>query len=46
MADPLYNEGVVKEWNIQELDIMHKERDDELTIQGKFWLQISLFNRL
>ena len=36
MKDPLHIEGIVKEWNIQELDLIHKERDDELTITGKF----------
>ena len=36
MADPLYCEGIVKDWHIDELDIIHKERDDELTITGKF----------
>ena len=36
LADPLYNEGIVKEWRIEELDIIHNERDDELTITGKF----------
>ena len=35
-ADPLYSEGIVKDWEIKELDIIHKERDDELTITGKF----------
>ena len=34
--DPLYNEGVVKSWKIEELDLIHKERDDELAITGKF----------
>ena len=36
MADPLYSEGIVKEWDISELDIIHRDRDDELTITGKF----------
>ena len=36
LADPLYSEGIIKEWHIEELDIVHKERDDELTITGKF----------
>ena len=35
-ADPLYKEGVVKEWSINELDITHTERDDELIMTGKF----------
>ena len=36
MDDPLYGQGVVKEWHIDELDLIHTERDDELTITGKF----------
>ena len=36
MADPLYSTGLVKEWHIEELDLIHKERDDELAITGKF----------
>ena len=35
MEDPLYSEGVIKQWHIEELDIIHKERDNELTITGK-----------
>ena len=35
MDDPLFTEGVIKEWKIEELDLIHKERDDELTITGK-----------
>ena len=35
MADPLFVEGCIKEWSIEELDLIHKERDDELTITGK-----------
>eukprot|EP00353_Schmidingerella_taraikaensis_P010932 CAMPEP_0185577828 /NCGR_PEP_ID=MMETSP0434-20130131/11140_1 /TAXON_ID=626734 ORGANISM="Favella taraikaensis, Strain Fe Narragansett Bay" /NCGR_SAMPLE_ID=MMETSP0434 /ASSEMBLY_ACC=CAM_ASM_000379 /LENGTH=36 /DNA_ID= /DNA_START= /DNA_END= /DNA_ORIENTATION= len=35
MADPLFAEGLIKEWSIEELDLIHKERDDELTITGK-----------
>ena len=36
MTDPLYSEGIVKDWHISELDLIHRERDDELTITGKF----------
>ena len=36
LDDPLYKEGVVDDWRIEELDITHKERDDELIITGKF----------
>ena len=35
MADPLYMQGIVKHYSIDELDVIHKERDDELTITGK-----------
>ena len=35
MTDPLFVEGLIKEWSIEELDLIHKERDDELTITGK-----------
>ena len=35
MGDPLYREGLVKDYSIEELDIIHAERDDELTITGK-----------
>ena len=35
-ADPLFTNGIVRDWDIQELDITHKERDDELVLTGKF----------
>ena len=34
--DPLYQQGCVKKWEIQELDMVHKERDDELLLTYKF----------
>ena len=34
--DPLYQQGCVKKWEIQELDMVHKERDDELLLTNKF----------
>ena len=32
MTDPLYLQGVVNDWRIRELDFIHAERDDELTV--------------
>ena len=34
--DPIFQQGCVKEWQIVELDLEHKERDDELVLTGKF----------
>jgi hypothetical protein len=34
--DPLYREGIVEKWEIKEIDFIHKDRDDELVISGKF----------
>ena len=34
--DPLYQQGCVKKWDIQELDMIHTERDDELVVTNKF----------
>ena len=34
--DPLYREGIVEKWEIKEIDFIHKERDDELVISGKY----------
>ena len=36
MNDAFYINGLVKEWNIEELDLIHAERDDELMIREKF----------
>ena len=34
MSDPLYVNGLVQDWKIRELDLIHKERDDELVVLG------------
>jgi hypothetical protein len=34
--DPLYQAGIVAEWSIKEMGLVHKERDDELVISGKY----------
>ena len=34
--DPLFREGVVDKWTIKEIDFIHKERDDELVLTGKY----------
>ena len=39
-SDPLYQQGVVSDWEIKELDLVHKERDDELVVSGKFWSEL------
>jgi uncharacterized protein YciI len=36
LKDPYYINGLVKEWEIKELDLIHAERDDELVIRDKF----------
>jgi uncharacterized protein YciI len=33
MKDPYYVNGLVKQWDIKELDLMHAERDDELVVR-------------
>ena len=39
MEDPYYINGLVKDWEIKELDLVHTERDDEIMIREKFtWL--------
>ena len=35
-GDPLYQQGYVDEWTIKELDLIHKERDDEIMLLGKY----------
>ena len=30
--DPFYQQGIVSDWDIKELDLIHKERDDELMV--------------
>ena len=34
--DPLFREGIVDKGEIKEIDFIHKERDDELVISGKY----------
>ena len=36
MSDPFYVNGLVKDWEIKELDLIHAERDDELMLRQKF----------
>jgi len=35
-SDALYQQGFVDNWQIKELDLVHKERDDELVLHGKY----------
>ena len=35
-ADPLFQAGIVKSWEIREMDLIHKERDDELILTGQY----------
>jgi len=42
MSDPFYVNGLVKDWEIKELDLIHAERDDELMLRQKFrWFYIN-----
>lgn len=36
LSDPFYKNGLVKSWDIKELDLIHSERDDELMLREKF----------
>ena len=36
MTDQYYITGLVKSWEIKELDLVHAERDDELVVSTKF----------
>ena len=36
LSDPFYKNGLVKSWDIKELDLIHSERDDELMVREKF----------
>ena len=36
MSSPLYVGGYIKKWNIEELDLHHSDRDDELTVYRKY----------
>ena len=31
--DPIVQQGMVKDWHIKELDLVHAERDDELVLR-------------
>ena len=33
--DPYFQAGLVKKWSIEELDLIHGERDDELMVMGR-----------
>ena len=33
-ADPFYQQGIVQKWKITEMDLAHRERDDELVLTG------------
>ena len=35
-SDPLFLNGIVKKWRITEMDLAHKERDDELVLHGQY----------
>jgi hypothetical protein len=35
-SDPLFQNGIVHKWNIKEMDLAHKERDDELVLHGQY----------
>ena len=32
-TDPIFQSGHVTDWHIKELDLVHKERDDELVVR-------------
>ena len=34
--DSLYLAGVVSKWHIKEMNLVHRERDDELVLHGKY----------
>eukprot|EP00347_Sterkiella_histriomuscorum_P001438 403372037 len=36
MSDLYYQNGLVKQWEIKELDLMHAERDDEIMVSAKY----------
>jgi hypothetical protein len=36
MTDQYYVNGLVKSWEIKELDLIHAERDDELMVSSKY----------
>lgn len=36
MSDQYYINGLIRSWEIKELDLVHAERDDELMVSTKF----------
>lgn len=36
MSDQYYVNGLVKQYEIKELDLIHSERDDELVVSSKY----------
>ena len=36
--DPLVHEGLVKDWEIKELDLLNAERSDELELYKRYWI--------
>ena len=36
MEDQYFINGLVKSWDINEIDLIHAERDDELMVNSKF----------
>ena len=36
MNNPLYQNGLIKEWKIEELDLLHADREDELTVYQRY----------
>lgn len=36
MRDQYYVNGLVKQWDIKEMDLIHAERDDELVVSSKY----------
>ena len=36
LSNPLYVNGYIKKWDIEELDLLQSDRDDEITVYRKF----------
>lgn len=36
MSDEYYQNGLVKSWDIKELDLVHADRDDEIMVSSKY----------
>ena len=34
--DSLFQAGIVSKWHIKEMNLIHKERDDELVLHGQY----------